>query len=50
MDKACVAQMEDTRHARSVLVWISQRKRPLGRARRRRKDNIDMDLQEVGWV
>jgi hypothetical protein len=24
-------------------------KRPLERPRRRRKDNIKMDLQEVGW-
>jgi hypothetical protein len=23
--------------------------RPLGTPRRRREDNIDMDLQEVGW-
>jgi len=23
--------------------------RPLGRPRRRREDNIKMDLQEVGW-
>ena len=25
-------------------------KRPLGRATHRRKDNIEMDLQDVGWV
>jgi hypothetical protein len=24
-------------------------RRPLGRPRRRREDNIKMDLQEVGW-
>jgi hypothetical protein len=30
--------------------WESQRgKRPLGRPRRRRVDNIRMDLGEVGW-
>jgi hypothetical protein len=27
-----------------------ERKRPLGRPRRRRKDDIEMDLQEVGCV
>ena len=26
-----------------------ERKMPLGRLRRRWKDNIKMDLQEVGW-
>jgi len=26
-----------------------ERKRPLGRPRRRWEDNIEMDLQEVGW-
>ena len=26
-----------------------ERKRPLGRPRRRWDDNIQMDLQEVGW-
>jgi hypothetical protein len=25
-------------------------RRPLGRPRRRREDNIKIDLQEVGWV
>jgi hypothetical protein len=32
----------------SVLVRKPEGKRPLGRHRRRRKDNIKMDLQEVG--
>jgi hypothetical protein len=31
-----------------VLVGKSDRKRPLGRPRRRWEDNIKMDLQEVG--
>jgi len=31
------------------LVRKNERKRPLGRHRRRREDNIKMDLQEVGW-
>ena len=32
-----------------VLVGKPERKRPLGRPRRRWKDNIKMYLQEVGW-
>jgi hypothetical protein len=32
-----------------VLVGKPEGKRPLGRPRRRRKDNIIMDLQEVGY-
>jgi len=31
------------------LVGKPERKRPLGRPRRRWEDNIKMDLQEVGW-
>jgi hypothetical protein len=31
-----------------VLVWKSKGKRPLGRPRPRGKDNIEIDLQEVG--
>jgi len=31
------------------LVWKPERKRPLGRPKRRWEDNIKMDLQEVGW-
>ena len=32
-----------------VFVGKPERKRPLGRTRRRWEDNIKMDLQEVGW-
>jgi hypothetical protein len=32
-----------------VLVGKPEGKRPLGRPRRRRDDNISMDLQEVGY-
>jgi len=32
-----------------ALVWTPQGKRQLGRPRRRREDNIKMDLQEVEW-
>ena len=33
----------------SVLVGKPEEKRPLGRPRCRWEDNIEMDLQEVGW-
>jgi hypothetical protein len=29
--------------------WWESQKRPLGRSRRRRVDNIEMDLREIGW-
>jgi hypothetical protein len=32
-----------------VLVGKPEGKKPLGRPRRRWKDNIKMDLQKVGW-
>jgi hypothetical protein len=31
------------------LVGKPEGKRPLGRPRRRRVDNIKMDLREIGW-
>jgi hypothetical protein len=37
--------MGEKRHAYRLLVG----KRPLGRPRRRRVDNIRMDLLEIGW-
>ena len=43
-----VARMEEKRGAYRVLVGKPEGKRPLGRPRRRRVDNIRMDLQEVG--
>ena len=33
-----------------VLVGKPEGKRPLGRPRHRREDNIKMDLQEAGWL
>ena len=33
----------------SVLVGKSEGQTPVGKPRRRWKDNIKMDLQEVGW-
>ena len=43
-----VARMEEGRSVHKVLVVKPERKRPLGRPRRRWEDNIKMDLQEVG--
>ena len=43
-----VARMEEGRGVHKVLVGKREGKRPLGRPRRRWKDNIKMDLQEVG--
>jgi len=43
-----LARMGEDRGVRRVLVEKPDRKRPLGRPRRRWKDNIKMDLQEVG--
>jgi hypothetical protein len=42
--------MGDRRHAWSVLVGTSQRKRPLERIRLRWDDTIEMDHQVVSWV
>ena len=41
--------MEEKRGAYRVLVEKYYGKRPLGRPRNRREDNIKMDLHEVGW-
>jgi len=47
MGWAC-RSMWETRGVYGVLVGRPERKRPLGRPRRRWEDNIKMDLQEVG--
>jgi hypothetical protein len=41
--------MGEKRNAYRLLVGKPEGKRPLGRPRRRRVDNIRMDLGEVGW-
>jgi hypothetical protein len=41
--------MGETRNAYRILVEKPDGKRPLGRSRRRRMDNIKMDLGEIGW-
>ena len=43
-----MARMGEGRGVHRVLVGKPEGKRPLGRLRRRWKDNIKMDLQEVG--
>ena len=43
-----MARMEEGRGVHKVLVGKLDGKRPLGRPRHRWKDNIKMDLQEVG--
>jgi hypothetical protein len=44
-----VARMGAKRNAYRILVGYPERKRPLGRPRRRWVDNIKMDLREIGW-
>jgi hypothetical protein len=41
---------EEKRNAYRIRVGKPEGKRPLGRPRRRWKDNITVDLTEVGWV
>ena len=43
-----MARMGEGSGVRRVMVGRLEGKRPLGRPRRRWKDNIKMDLQEVG--
>ena len=43
-----VARMGERRGVYRILVGKPEGKRPLGRPRRRWKDNIKMDLQKVG--
>ena len=43
-----MARMGEERGVYRVLVWKPEGRRPLGRPRRIRVDNIRMDLQEVG--
>jgi len=43
-----VARMGEGRGVHRVLMGKPERKRPLGRPRRRREGNIKMDLRELG--
>jgi hypothetical protein len=50
MGRACSTHGEKKNvRVYSVLVGKPEGKRPLGRPRRRQKDNITMDLREIGW-
>jgi hypothetical protein len=44
-----VARMGEKRNAYRILMGNPEKKRPLGRPRRRWVDNIKMDLREIGW-
>jgi hypothetical protein len=44
-----VARRGEKRNAYRIFVGKPEGKRPLGRPRRRRVDNIKMDLREIGW-
>ena len=44
-----VARMGESRGVYRELVGKSEGRRPLGRPGRRWEDNINMDVQEVGW-
>jgi hypothetical protein len=44
-----VAPMEEKRNAYRILVGKLEGKRPLGIHRRRREDNIRMDVRDIGW-
>jgi hypothetical protein len=44
-----VASMGEVRGAYNILVGRPEGRKPLGRPRRRREDNIKMDLWEIGF-
>jgi hypothetical protein len=44
-----VASMGETRNTYNISVGRPERKRSLGRFRRRWEDNIKMDLRKIGW-
>jgi hypothetical protein len=41
--------MGEKRNAYRILVGKPEKKRPLGRTKRRWVDNFKMDLREIGW-
>jgi hypothetical protein len=43
------ARMGEKRNAYRILVGKPERRRPLGRPRRRWVDNIKIDLRDIGW-
>jgi hypothetical protein len=44
-----VTTMGEKRNSYRILVGKPERKKPLGRPRRRWVDNIKIDLREIGW-
>jgi hypothetical protein len=48
MDSVC--NMHEKKNAYRNLLKETEGKRPLGRSKRRWKDNIMLDLQEIGWA
>jgi hypothetical protein len=50
MGRAC-SKNGEKRNAYRILVGKPQRKRPLGKRRRRHRwvDNIEIDVREIGW-
>jgi hypothetical protein len=44
-----VARMGEKKIAYGIFVGKPEGKRPLGRPRRRRVDNIKMNLRDIGW-
>jgi hypothetical protein len=44
-----VSRRGEKRNAYRISVGNLERKRPLGKPRRSREDNIKMDLREIGW-
>jgi hypothetical protein len=48
MSRVCRTHWEN-RYAFRNLLGDSERKRPVGRPRRKREDNIKMDLREIRW-
>jgi hypothetical protein len=44
-----VTQIGKNRNSYRILVGKPERKRPLGRPRRRWVDNIKMNFREIGW-
>jgi hypothetical protein len=45
-----VARMGEKRNAYRILVGNPERKRPLGRPRRRRVDNIKINVREIDFL
>jgi hypothetical protein len=44
-----VARIGERRHGYIILIGKHEGKRPLGRPRRRKEDNIRIDLRELVW-